>query len=108
MNNQEWCKLSNGLKITDIEGLCKISYPPKSEKVKEKLVSFIKENIEESSSEDYKHQIENETILDVYLTTNNGKLHIELLYCTIDKIVSITNEYNCFLHTENTSHICYN
>lgn len=29
LNNQEWCKLSNGLKITDIEGLCKISYPPK-------------------------------------------------------------------------------
>ena len=92
----------------DIEGFCKISYPKKSARAKEKLVSFIKENIEGSSPEDYKYQIENETILAVCLTTNNGKLHRELPYCTIDKIVSITNEYNCFLHTENTSHICYN
>ena len=92
LNNQEWCKLSNGLKITDIEGLCKISYPPKSETVKENLVSFIKETIEEALPEDYKPQIENETILDICLTTNDGKLHIELPYCTIDKIVRITNE----------------
>ena len=92
LNNQEWCKLSNGLKITDIEGLCKISYLPKSETVKETLVSFIKETIEEALPEDYKHQIENETILDICLTTNDGKLHIALPYCTVDKIVRITNE----------------
>ena len=92
LNNQEWCKLSNGLKITDIEGLYKISYQPKSETVKENLVSFIKETIEEALPDDYKHQIENETILDICLTTNGGKLHIELPYCTIDKIVRITNE----------------
>ena len=68
----------------DIEGLCKISYSTKSERVKE--------NIAGSSPEDYKYQIENETILAVCLTTNNGKLHRELPYCTIDKIVSIINE----------------
>ena len=55
-------------------------------------ISFIKETIEEALPEDYKHQIENETILDICLTTNDGKLHIELPYCTIDKIVRITNE----------------
>ena len=81
LNNQEWCKLSNGLKITDIEGLCKISYLPKSETVKETLVSFIKETIEEALPEDYKHQIENETILDICLTTNETAYSTSLLHC---------------------------
>ena len=54
-------------------------------------VSFIKETIEESLPEYYQHQIENETILDICLTTNDEKRHRELPYCTIDKIVRIIN-----------------
>lgn len=86
--DREWMEEYKNLQIKEIANICKIAGEKGSEsdflEISDKLKKFIKE----SDSKSFKKDISSLTTLNVCFELNGKHIHLELPYCTIEKIVN--------------------
>ncbi len=87
--DREWMQENKGLEINEIKNICKIATEKGDEKEGEIVSNLIKEKITESDEKIYKSQIENETTLNICVPVGKKTVHLELPYCTIEKIYKL-------------------
>lgn len=84
--DREWEENAKGENISEIAGICKVSFKKEFEKEAEQVISKLKEILTPSDKSSFENDIKNNTTLNVCFPVNNAEIKIELPYCTIAQI----------------------
>lgn len=85
LNHQEWLESVKGKEIVEITNRANISYTEASKTFAQDFISKFTKEFAESSKEDYQRELHN-TLLSVCIENNGEYIHLELPYCTIEKM----------------------
>lgn len=84
--DREWMEENKNLEISEIRNICKIATEKGDENECALITKLIKEKIAESDESIFKNQIECATTLNICVPAGEKTVHLELPYCTIEKI----------------------
>lgn len=91
LNHEEWKASIGAKKIVEIKNRANISYEEKDAAFAEDFINKFSADVPESSSEDFKRELNN-TLLSVCIENNGSWIHVELPYCTIEKLCDSIGE----------------
>lgn len=94
LNNREWYEIVSGTEIIEIKNIGRISFEKGDELFSKMLENKLTGKVKESDQKEYNENLENETVLDICISAEKGKVHIELPYCTIEKICECEKNSN--------------
>ena len=86
LNDKEWNELTAEFEHKEIVGLCKIAFQNEDESIANKIISDATSKLGLSDENTYIKQLQELTVLDICIKTAKSFIHIELPYCTIDKM----------------------
>lgn len=88
--DREWMDEYKGLQVKEIANICKIAGEKGSEADMLEISDKLKKLIKESDPASFKSDISSLVTLNVCFELNGKHIHLELPYCTIEKIVNMT------------------
>ncbi|MBO7135841.1 MAG: hypothetical protein J6V73_04350 [Spirochaetaceae bacterium] len=87
--DREWMEENKDLQVKEIANICKIAGEKGSEADMLEISDKLKKLIKESDPASFKNDISSLVTLSVCFELNGKYIHLELPYCTIEKIVNI-------------------
>lgn len=86
LNNMEWLEAAKGKQITEVKNIAFIAFSEKSFSHAEEIKKKLLDDIPQSEKKVFDDCVNYSTVLTVCIENGDDYIHVELPYCTIEKI----------------------
>ena len=84
LNNREWHEITAELERAEVANVCKVAYEKGAERLAAVVMQAMREQISSPAEPaEYTSNLAHETVLDICIAADSGKIHIELPHCTV-------------------------